>query len=53
MSHVWITISYLVTGHVQAANITPQSAIDSIKSVVGSMLLMFWLQKNITENIPY
>jgi hypothetical protein len=52
---VWIT--NLVTGHAVAADLTPQSAIDSIESVVIApckllmLKTMFWLQKNIAENI--
>ena len=38
-SHVWITNSCLITGHALAADLTPQSAVDSIESaLIGSIM---------------
>ena len=61
-SRVWITNSCLVTGHALAANLTPQSAVDSIESVVNYNRLhlsysTYYVKnyvlalKNITKNI--
>jgi hypothetical protein len=54
---VWITNLCLVTGHALAADLTPQSAIDSIESVLIGFMWVTYAEnyvlapKNIAKNI--